>query len=131
MKTDRELLEDALNVLDKGQWIHPSSTLHNEIRARLAEPEDEPVCWFDEDDCSIEMAFEWDEDEDHTIPLYRHPPRQPVRLSDDEIQECFDIAQKNFSKHQTGIKGQQLTIRDWPNWHFAKAIEQAIMEKNK
>lgn len=61
----------------------------------------------------------------------RAEKQKPVRLSDEEIQECFDISQKNFSKHQTGIKGQQLTIRDWPNWHFAKAIEQAVLEKNK
>lgn len=41
MRSDRELLEDALNVLDKGQWIHPSSTLHNKIRARLSELENQ------------------------------------------------------------------------------------------
>jgi hypothetical protein len=52
--------------------------------------------------------------------------KEPAKLTDEEINDCFDIAQRSFHKHQSGIKGQQLNIQDWPNWHFARAIEQKI-----
>lgn len=138
MKTDRELLEQALEALnlinhrgnndDELFKVGQTITL---IQERLAENDDEPVLWVDTDDNG---ELYWDEDRmvsdtpvyfDNPIPLYRRPLPM-ARLTDEEINDCFDIAQRSFHKHQSGIKGQQLNIQDWPNWHFARAIEQKI-----
>jgi hypothetical protein len=131
-RSDRELLKDALAAFDEIRIVETRDyqDLIEEIRTRLAEPEDAPFAWYSPGHMETYMAT-WYKPREGDLPLYRHPPRQPERLSDDEINECFDIAQRAFHKHQSGIKGQQLTIRDWPHWHFAKAIEQAMMEKNK
>lgn len=176
MRSDRELLEDALCLIDSGTKGGMAYDIIREIRARLAEPEDEPVAWLHTDesvdmlplylrprqpvqlsDEEIENLFEEKQMNeliasakivcdvyDYTGPLdeceavnrlyeavQRAESSPPVRLSDEEIQECFDAGQKSFLRHQSGIKGQQLNIRDWPYWHFAKAIEQAILERNQ
>lgn len=108
MRTDRELLEDALHVLDKGQWIHPKSTLHDEISARLAEPEEEPYLYLWEGetiDTHKKIRIMLDEprfppgvvSEKPIFPLYRHPPK-PTGL--DQLLERIrfleqQIAEKN------------------------------------
>ena len=51
MRTDRELLEDALDLI---AGLHPASDddyerkhdVIEEIRVRLTEPEEEPVAWI-------------------------------------------------------------------------------------
>lgn len=84
------------------------------------ESSDKPVAWVSCDGYLSHYRLG-----DEYIPLYRHPP--PARkLTDEEINDCFDIAERSFHKHLSGIKGQQLSIQDWPNWHFARAIERRI-----
>lgn len=142
MKTDRELLEQALGWIDDLQHYTDSAIfddsdrdnydeLQKAIRARLAEDDDEPVAWiYDGWDYEGYVSCRSKQTLAHDIPLFRRP--QPkARLTDEEINDCFDMAQRNFHKHQSGIKGQQLTIQDWLNWHFARAIEQKIWEKNR
>lgn len=120
MSTDRELLEDALHVLDKGQWIHPKSTLHDEIRARLAEPEEEPFCYVWP---PIKLILDGPEfppgvtSDIPIIPLYRHP-HQPVRLSDEELY----------------ILWQNMESRPCPIFIYetlARQIMDAMLEKNQ
>jgi hypothetical protein len=125
MKTDKQLLEQSLHALQTFAGTIPGNAVIiskaiEDIEARLAEPEDEPVAWLasakdGDDDCLY-----WD-GEDARIdgyafvePLYRHPPR-PVRLSDDEVSD--------FAREM--VKGGKSV-----NW-LARAIESAILEKNR
>lgn len=83
MRTDRELLQAALSALYQSVDLRldPSEELLKEIRARLAEPEDEPVAWLT-NSCTQENgirvylhkenALDYSSD---IAPLYRHPPR--------------------------------------------------------
>ena len=85
------------------------------------------------------MAFQWDQDEDHTVPLYRHPSRQPVRLSDEEI---LAIAEKygtsetrhrpTFHLHDGSPTGETYPQTDW---YFGQedllGFARELMEKNK
>ena len=80
-KTDRELLLDALNALYQSVDFRqdPSEELMDEIRARLAEPEDEPVAWastYGRVYVSYIVASHSSHGKE-PIPLYRHP-RQPA-----------------------------------------------------
>ena len=63
--------------------------------------------------------------------LYSNPQRREwVGLSDVEIDAAHDTARATFKRSQMQIRGQQLTASDDPDWHFAKAIEAALKEKN-
>ena len=134
--TDRELLEQALKLVAKYHaretiLVDWEKSVIEAIKARLAEDDEEPYAWVAIPDHHGDDALYYDKqeaiDDGHSFvgPLYRHP-RPKSRLTDEEINDCFDIAQRSFHKHQSGIKGQQLNIQDWPNWHFARAIEQKI-----
>jgi len=105
MKTDREVMQQALEALDSCDAEHPSDggrQWYDErlvepaiaaLRARLAEPETckpalqveaEPVAWFDPDDFTRTVSKPTEKEH---APLYTHPPRRP--LADEEI---WDIA---------------------------------------
>lgn len=128
-RSDRELLEDAIDLMCSGSR---ANDLIKEIRARLAEPEDEPVAWgvmkrgervwyvndsrftcrgYAEHYQHIDASGS----DQNVIPLYRRPPRQLVRLSEDEIS---DLAREM-------VKGDKSV-----NW-LARAIESAMLGKNK
>ena len=116
MRGDRELLRDVLEVLVFSRINSPS--LIEEIRARLAEPEPEPVRWMDEDGCTFRdeaVAREVNPWQAIT-PLYSHTPR-PVRLSDYEV-----IQLMNNSTGITTYKGYK---------QFADRIMDAMLEKNR
>ena len=94
MRTDRELLQSALDALNlinhrgntDDELMQVGQTI-TQIQERLAEPEDEPVAWMDDKGYTV-SASKTHPNEKYPrfpIPLYRHPPRQPVRLSDEEI----------------------------------------------
>ena len=60
-----------------------------------------------------------------------HPPQRTwVGLTDEEIVDAYDVARVSFKRSQQGIRGQQLTSRDSPDWHYAKALEAKLKEKN-
>ena len=64
-------------------------------------------------------------------PLYTAPPQRTwVGLTDEEIVDAYDVAKVSFKRSQQGIRGQMLTSRDSPDWHYAKAIEAKLKEKN-
>ena len=122
MKTDRELLEQALKLVSK---YHARETILagweksviKDIEARLAEDDEEPALWVDTDDNG---DLYWHEDSmvsdtpvhfDNPIPLYRRPLPM-ARLTDEEIEEIH---------------------REFPSRIdlFTRAIEQKIWEKYK
>ena len=124
MTSDRELLEQAVCVLDKA-WNYPSADLVKTIRARLAEPEEavEPLTadaikeiWW--------STLEQSEDESPEVRFTRFTravekahgiggeasPRPAVRLSDDEIAQLYMGTDEFFS--------------------FSRAIEAAVLKAN-
>jgi len=54
-----------------------------------------------------------------------------VGLTDEEIYEAERIACIKHDRHMHSTRGQQLTPADEQSWHFARAIEQALKDKNK
>ena len=137
--TDRELMQQALDALLR-VWHSERNTKHSEaieaIRARLTQPEPEPVAWmydwYDEtediDGVPIGgIVHDWiskDYDEAHSPtmgchnirPLYTaQPQREWQGLTDEEI-----------------IKLQHLIdwTAHWSTQKFARAIEAKLKEKN-
>jgi hypothetical protein len=98
------------------------------LRAALAQQEQEPVAWVLTDlDGKPIMEFEAEPfvrlqpslvgpDTDWT-PLYTHPPRREWQsLTEDEIRTAY---------------GNDLKYRDGDYERFARAVEQALKEKNQ
>lgn len=52
-----------------------------------------------------------------------------MKLTDEEIDECYEVAIRTFKRSKGQVRGQQLTPSDDFNWHFARAIEAAVAER--
>ena len=80
--------------------------------------DDEPVAWANSFDLqNFDMKVRTGPDLHHTVPLYTAPPKQWVGLTDDFV---FELADTNL--YEGGKNFGVLA--------FAKAIEQALKEKN-
>lgn len=116
--TDRELFKMALNELERlcRTFSYPPDILYdtiNALRARLAQPEPEPVAWKDAptkiylqicDDVDCDLSFEahddvsWCQDKinDCDVAYVRAdtaPPKKEWQgLTDDEIENCFEMS---------------------------------------
>jgi len=100
--TDRELMQQALEALDAYSW-EQVQVAANALRDRLAQPEQEPVAWYDKHGMVTHDPFEG------IRPLYA-APRPWVGLTDDELIELSE-------------SGLYL-------WELWKAIEAKLKEKN-
>lgn len=105
MRTDKQLLQAALTALEVWSHRDPNTLpIVNEIRARLAEPEDEPAAWL-ANSCTQENgirvylhkenALDYSSD---IAPLYRHPPR-PTGL-DQLLEQIRFLEQQIAEKNQ-------------------------------
>ena len=89
--TDRELLQQALDAL-QGNWRTDESDKAIEaLRARIAQPEPEPVVWIS---TSPARMIHWTSDkpvyDDDWKPLYTAPPqREWVGLTHEEKMEIL------------------------------------------
>ena len=135
--TDRELLQQALDMLDDiNQCSLPPTGIPlpaeidevmEALRARLAQPEPEPVAWgVDEGEgrcISLHDLYFVKEDADHmaelkgthakVVALYAAPPKKEwVGLTDDEIYEAVE-------------NSNSVLVKD-----MARAIEAMLKEKN-
>ena len=99
------------------------------IRARLAQPEPEPVAWFTEDHredksattYSKKMAERWVEKGWPVTPLYTAPPQREWRgLTEEEIESAWI--------RQIGFLDPRINQRT--RVEFARAIEAKLKEKN-
>jgi hypothetical protein len=116
--TDRELMQKALlkmeYMLNNGEWYEPEKTIEA-LRARLAQPEPEPVAWIKKDRSSIEvsiMSAEYMMREGFE-PLYAAPPQREWQgLTDEEIYEAVE-------------NSNSVLVKD-----MARAIEAKLKEKN-
>ena len=121
---DRELLQQALDALESWQKTCLDCGRSSEelgratkplqaLRTRLAQPEPQPVAWFDK-----EMnGLKWKDgllncDFYDSQPFYTAPPKKEwLSLTDEEIW--------HLSQYNCGTRGE-----------FAKAIEAKLKEKN-
>ena len=122
--TDRELMQMALDALidaadsqnwemqqnidQHGEWYRRSvnlkqSTTNSQaaieaLRARLAQPEPEPVAYgvLDEDgqiDWTCDYPFSNEPGWPDSVPLYTAPPQREWQgLTDEEIENCFEMS---------------------------------------
>ena len=127
-RSDRELLKDALDALEEIRSVDTADywDLMEEIRDRLAEPEEEPYTYAFEvgvKNTDKKVAITLDEPrfpvgvvcDSPIFPLYHHPPRQPVRLSDEEIESVCQVWR---------CSGVSLT-------ELVRDMESAFIEKNQ
>ena len=105
--TDRELMQqalDALEKLNKDGWI--LADFEDEVyasiealRARLAQPEPEPVAWADKYDLDREGHDFWvsrQQPAKNGVPLYTAPPQREWKgLTDEELLDIADMAYAN------------------------------------
>jgi hypothetical protein len=116
--TDRELMQQALDALEyasdetKPKGLHGCDCLICEaipaLRDRLAQPEQEPVAWYDKHGMVTHDPFEG------VTPLYA-APRPWVGLTDEEIQ--------NFVAHLYPLPEKPVRER-------LRAIETKLRERN-
>ena len=118
LKMAIEALDNACMKIEKwtkgGKWTAGKEALAK-CKEALAQPEQEPVAWIkDWADGSKELVFP---NYDNSYPVYTHPEPSWQGLSDDEILEI----DKSIDPEISIGKGKTL---------FARAIEQALKEKN-
>lgn len=104
--TDRELLQEALDVIiaaiKSGDWkvdgaCDPDFVI-NALRARLSQPEPEPVAWglqqqFEGKIGTAPVAFKRHDEFGFVVPLYTAPPqREWVGLTDEDIEDCLEMS---------------------------------------
>jgi hypothetical protein len=114
----RSLTDELMDCVDRlgseADTVDPRVWDHLLVYA--PKPEEEPVAWISESD----NLLSWDKFYDHMKPLYTAPPKAAewVGLTDDVV---FELADTNLYE---GGKNYGVLA-------FAKAIEQALKEKNK
>lgn len=91
----------------------------------------EPVAWAATDESgTVVEALGMNQSRRFDTALYLAPPARRVPLSDEQIYQAMDAARESYRAHTTRIRGQMLTVYDDMDWHLARAIEQAVWEKN-
>jgi hypothetical protein len=133
--TDRKLMQMVMDALESSRVFvmsrekikHPEGTeWYDErikaLRARLAQPEPEPVVWMYQDKSTHEVRFQKhmrpyvDHGATYEVPLYTTPPQREWRsLTDDEIDEVF---------------GSPMKLEPSFMLSFVRAIEAKLKEKN-
>ena len=64
-------------------------------------------------------------------PLYAMPPKPEwVGLTDEEINEAQEVAYRSFRRYEMSARGQLIMPADSVDWHFARAVEAKLKEKN-
>lgn len=101
----------------------------DELRERLAQPEQEPVVWMYQDKSTHEVRFQKhmrgfvDHGATYETPLYTTPPRREwVGLTLEEIFDC--------TAHITRIQKDDWVATDSDLAEFAHVIEAKLKEKN-
>ena len=61
-----------------------------------------------------------------TRAIYAAPQPQRPRLTDEEIEDCYEAARKTFTHSQRQVRGQQILPSDSFDWHYARAIEAKV-----
>jgi hypothetical protein len=133
----REEAQQVLDALDSkyivncGAWRVQRDAAIETLRARLAQPEPEPVAWIKKDRSSIEvsiMSAEYMRNEGFE-PLYTAPPQREWQgLTDDEMNEAMDYWSDPVRSAYGGAHsadGEYVGMID--TWRY---IEAKLKEKN-
>jgi hypothetical protein len=116
----KEALEQPTMTYEQG-FAHGYEA--HRVEQELEQPAQEPVAWMSPDKKSrLEFARKDTVYGSHTIPLYTHPAPSLQGLSDDEIESIA-----------TNPEFWSISCGDRVNFYwdkFARAIEQALKEKN-
>ncbi len=121
----REAMQMALEALEKvitafGSGLTLQQNAITALRQAL-ETEQEPVAWISEGGDVSRSKRYMDEMGFKCKPLYTAPPKQWVGLTDEEIQDLSYLSQKIDASNAAWFD----------RWGFARAIEQALKEKNQ
>ena len=134
---EREVMQMALDALQENWRTDESDKAIEAIRARLAQPEQEPVAWMyeygtDHGD-AVNQIF-WHKNlrlekptglVRNVVPLYTAPPqREWVGLTDGDVNYCVDAIYKGFNikpRNEIEIKYFERVI---------KFVEAKLKEKN-
>ena len=136
----KEALKMALKALETPRpfddypplWRAYKKTINGAITAikeALAQPEQEPVAWVCYGSSASEMHdVDFEQIDVDALPvgtmLYPTPPQRKP-LTDEQIEDCIDSANRGFNGRRRGPSGQQVTTYDdWKHW-LARAIETA------
>jgi hypothetical protein len=113
----REEAQQLLYYMDDGgDYTDEYGKLIETLRARLAQPEPEPVAWYWSRGVEFTIAFE---EMDGHAPLYLHPPQREWQgLTENEKELLWDEA----------VEGQEHFCSQYGN--FADALEAKLKEKN-
>jgi hypothetical protein len=115
--TDRELMQMALDALewcyDVTEWPANGGSAQDKaieaLRARLAQPEPEPVAWFMEgtfEDGAPSFTQVCETDPEFYVPLYTAPPQREWQgLTEEDV---WELVQKtpNFSETVAAIEAK-------------------------
>jgi hypothetical protein len=128
--TDRELMQEALYALT---YVGDAKEIYSDtiesLRARLAQPEPEPVAWADKYDLDREGHDFWvsrQQPAKNGVPLYTAPPQRdeaPAKavewqgLTDEEVEGLWDSSFYDY----VGITALRAIVR---------AIEAKLKENN-
>lgn len=130
----RSLTDELMDCVDRlgseADTVDPRVWQHLLVYA--PKPEEEPVAWISDSPTkgngkqlhwTKAEAWRWSS---NITPLYTAPPkREWVGLTDAEVYQAI-----RYQRHKYSVRGQIITPADGLEWHFAKAIEQALKEKN-
>jgi hypothetical protein len=119
MSNLREAAQQALAYMDSvgQQDMHPEEwAVAEALRAALEQPEQEPVAWQWLNTAHFRQKLPANAEPGAWNPLYTHPPRREWRgLTEIEICDIEDV---------------ELTSASSETFAFARAIEQALRERN-
>jgi hypothetical protein len=111
---------EAISILKPDNWVDKvlQGKAYSACNEALEQPTQEPVAWMSEEvlplNHIIKAVVRREPDEQYTIPLYTHPPKEWQGLSDDEID--------HISMHSI--------VGSFNTRLFARAIESKLKEKN-
>jgi hypothetical protein len=126
MPTDKELMQQALDALES-ECDATKFGAANALRARLAQPEPEPVAWkvgalLYHDKLDALEYLRTSEESYPLEPLYTAPPQREWQgLTDEEIQEMWSDHCKNWQRAGKILISPTV---------FGNAIEAKLKEKN-
>lgn len=147
----RELLRQVLYPLDLAQALTQKSSHHgttlsaySQLRTLLDAPAvelcshvfytnadaDRPAQICDRNgEVALAMCKLCGKAESELTAPQAQQPRKAVKLTDEEIDACDEVARKSLRYSKAQTRGQMLMPSDSFDWHFARAIEQAVWEK--
>ncbi len=127
----RQAAQAALEALENcwGRNSRREEAIAN-LRAALAE-QPEPVAWQWLDTANFRKAIPASSNPSEWRPLFTHPPRKPVRLTEDDIVRCLVEAGCLGKVKMSYESGPYDITRTSINAdRFARAVEAAVLKAN-